>query len=118
MTATGQDVTIRQGETRVLKFTVTETDGSAIPQADISTATWRLAKNANLTSLISRDSDGAQVRLTQPDATLVVEVDIVTADTDTRNRGEYFHQLWVKDTNDREYVVSEGDFVVKERIEA
>lgn len=94
MTASRQNFDVRTGEHKVLRFTVTNADGTA---KDITGASiyWAATAPNGTTALIEKSSDNSGETDLTDAATGIFLVNLVPADTSSMDGGRYKHSAQV-----------------------
>jgi hypothetical protein len=96
-----QNFNVRAGDSKVLKVTVTDENGVPLPLAGTQSATWRLARSARGTDILTKTISNGITILTDQAAVGEpncgrLNVLISSADSEALD-GEYFHDCQIVD---------------------
>ena len=109
MTATAQDFEMRKGDTKILEFTVKDSDGAVV---DITgaTAKWEAAQ-----AVTASTKDIAKSGISPSDATNgKFQVTISPSDTSSLNPGRFYHEAELTDASSRVITVAVGQMTLLE----
>ena len=110
MTATGQNVTMRSGDTKRLQFTVTDAAGTAVDLTG-ATITWVLAAKLGGTTLLTK-TIGFGITVNDASAGRF-HVDLDPADT-AALAGTYYHEAEVVDALGNKSTVAVGRITIEQ----
>ena len=103
------DVTLVQGESKVLAYSVVDADGDAVNVTG-ATITWELSRSLGGAAILTKSTTGGDIDI----ATSTVEVTIDATDTEDLE-GLYWHELTITDlagNGTREFVDDTGTVTV------
>ena len=110
MTATQQDFEMRKGDTKILEFTVKDSDGTVVDITG-STSKWEAARGGRTATTKNIAKSG----ISPSDPTNgKFQVTIDPADTSSLAAGKYFHEAELTDSSSRVITVAEGQMTLVE----
>ena len=107
---TNQDITIYSGDYAELEVTVRDQDGNDVGAQGII-ARYKVARHPKMQPMILKTlSDGVSVE--EIDSTLVIKIIINPEDTVNMPSGKYYHEIEIRDSNQRPFTVMTGAMTV------
>lgn len=119
MTATAQNVTHYQGDSRKLIFgPVRDTNGNLVDLTSALSVRWWMAKKVNSTGddIYIQKALGSGIALVEDDGEWTIEVTLVPADTEDLAPGSWYHECEVVDAASRVATVMVGKFTLKDTV--